>query len=130
MNELDTKKRQPAEAHIPEPQGFSSIEAPTIWGHNLKTVDTIQLLTKSEYAILRTVIGPATLFTLVGGGSQHQDLKAIIHVAGQTYHLVRDVVYRTSFRLTVVDELTPVDLQGLYTNPHKAAETCVSYHSK
>ena len=107
------------------------IKAPDIWGYNLKTVDDMQLLGKSEAAIFRTMIGDAVCWTITGGGSQHHELRSIIKVDDKTsYKVVRDDVHRTMLRVRRDDGTTDVSLQGVYTNLAKAFAAVEDHHSQ
>lgn len=113
MNELDTNK------------------APDTWGYNLKVVEDLQLLGKSEAAIYRTIIGETVCFTVTGGGSQHHEIRSIIRVDDKTsYKVIRDDIHRTMLRVRRDDGTTDVSLLGIYTNPAKAFAAVVDYHSQ
>ncbi len=105
--------------------------APDIWGYNLKVVEDLQLLGKSEAAIYRTMIGDAVCWTITGGGSQHHEIRSIIHVDQKTsYKVVRDDIHRTMLRVYRDGGVTDVSLLGIYTNPAKAFAAVVDYHSQ
>lgn len=104
-------------------------KTPDVWGYNLKTVDDMQLLGKSEAAIFRTIIGDAVCWTITGGGSMHHELRSIIKVDDKTsYKVVRDDVHRTMLRVRRDDGTTDVALLGIYTTPAKAFAAVVDHH--
>ena len=105
------------------------IKAPEIWGYNLKVVEDLQLLGKSEAAIYRTMIGDAVCWAITGGGSQHHEIRCIIQINDKTsYKVIRDDIHRTMLRVRRDDGTTDVSLLGIYTNPAKAFAAVVDYH--
>lgn len=106
-------------------------KAPDIWGYNLKVVDDLQLLGKSEAAIYRTMIGEAVCWTITGSGSMHHEIRSIIQVDDKTsYKVFRDDIHRTMLRVRKDDGTTDVSLQGVYTNPAKAFAAVVDHYSQ
>lgn len=107
------------------------IKAPEIWGYNLKAVDDMQLLGKSEAAIFRTMIGDAVCWTITGGGSMHHEIRSMIKVDDKTsYKVIRDDIHRTMLRVRRDDGTTDVSLLGIYTTPAKAFAAVVDHHSQ
>jgi hypothetical protein len=107
------------------------IKAPDIWGYNLKTVDDMQLLGKSEAAIFRTMIADAVCWTITGGGSMHHEIRSMIQVDDKTsYKVFRDDIHRTMLRVRRDDGTTDVSLLGIYTTPAKAFAAVVDHHSQ
>ena len=106
-------------------------KAPDIWGYNLKVVEDLQLLGKSEAAIYRTMIGNAMCWTITGGGSQHHEIRSVIQINDKvSYKIVRDDTHRTMLRLHRDDGTTDVSLLGIYTTPAKSFAAAVEHHSK
>lgn len=104
-------------------------KAPEIWGYNLKVVEDLQLLGKSEAAIYRTMIGDAVCWTCTGGGSMHHEIRSVIQINDKvSYKIVRDDIHRTMLRVRRDDGSTHVLLQGIYTNPAKAFAAVVDHH--
>ena len=106
-------------------------KAPDIWGYNLKVVEDLQLLGKSEAAIFRTMIGDSVCWTILGSGSRHHELRSVIQINDKvSYKIVRDDIHRTMLRLRRDDGTTDVSLLGIYTTPAKAFDAAVGHHSK
>ena len=105
-------------------------KAPDIWGYNLKVVEDLQLLGKSEAAIYRTMIGDAVCWTITGSGSMHHEIRSVIKINDKvSYKVVRDDIHRTFLRLRRDDGSTHVSLLGMYSNQAKAFAAAVEHHS-
>lgn len=97
----------------------------------LPVVTSKSEVAKADVAIVRTEhengvvaeqrYGPATHLT---------EVVCFITVNGvPSYHVVRDSIWRTQYRLTAIDSFTPQALSGLYTNAEKAVDAVIAYHA-
>ena len=99
----------------------------------LPVVNSKSEVAKADVAIVRTVHGENGVVASeerYGPATHLTEIVCYITIKDKpAYHVVRDEIYRTSYRLKAIDTFTPQTLSGLYSTPEKAIETVVAYHN-
>lgn len=93
----------------------------THWGR-LPVVDDQRLLTKTQKGVLTVQGEHCGMEVIVGSGSQHENLKAVIQsndskVTLELYRAPNSMLYRMDGKQPL-----PTALQGLFSSPEKALE--------
>lgn len=93
----------------------------THWGR-LPVVDDQRLLTKTQKGVLTVQGEHCVMEVVVGSGSQHENLKAVIlsndgKVTLELYRAPNSMLYRMDGKQPL-----PTPLQGLFSSPDKALE--------
>ena len=85
---------------------------------------------KADVAIVRTEHENSVVAEQRYGPATHlSEVVCYITVDGvPSYHVVRDEIFRTKYRLKAIDSFTPQPLSGLYSSSEKAVDAVVEYH--
>ena len=101
------------------------------WARNLPVVESLSLLGKGDAGIhLEHHLNDVASYTLVGGGSQHVNVKTIVVAGGKVFIVYRDDVFRTAFKVSLVDGKPTDAPTGLFTTYTKAVEVVLDQLSE
>lgn len=94
------------------------------WGRNLPVVEALSLLGKGERGIYleRHLDDAVQTYTVVGGSSQHDNVKSIIVAQEKVFLVCRDDIYRTAFKVSLVDGKPTDAPAGLFMSYSKAVD--------
>lgn len=100
----------------------------TNWGR-LPVVDDQRLLTKTQKGVLTVSGEHCCMDVVVGSGSQHENLKAVIQsndgkVTLELYRAPNSMLFRIDGKQPL-----PTKLQGLFSSPEKALEAVDAFLS-
>lgn len=102
------------------------------WLRNLPVVDSLNLLSKGDSGIHleHHLNDTVQSYSIVGGGSQHANVKTIIVAGGKVFLVYRDNVFRTAFKVGLVDGKSTDAPTGLFTTYTKAVEAVLDQVSQ
>lgn len=93
------------------------------WLRNIPVVDSLSLLGKGDAGVhLQHHLNDVASYTIVGGGSQHANVKTVVVAGPKVFLIARDDIYRTAFKVVLVDGKPTDSPQGMYTSHSKAID--------